>query len=337
MPKQIIPPWTIESGRIITAESYFIDRILPDCEVIALPQKTIPGGTLTWEVREIVAEPPKKAGAFRAIHWPQKIAIPKDRVLIDLRDHSPMNWAHFLNNHLPLFFAVVQAAEQDPNRILALLPGNVPRHISEAARLFGLEFMATDGTVEGLGISFDVSPWTALRTVRANWARLPIPASVIDKLINTPAKAPLPKKVFLSRRNTRVLSNSEEIEGLLKKRGYETVYPEFLSPGDQLRLFLSAKEMVAIHGAGLAPLLYLTQNYGLSRLIEILPAGHMTNVYRAMAGQVGCKWVGVRGRLKPEYVRPAYRVGTSFTEFSLDAFEVDPKSLEYAFEMISEI
>ena len=64
-----------------------------------------------------------------------------------------------------------------------------------------------------------------------------------------------------------------------------------------------------------------------------MPCGHMTDVYRVMAGQLGCGWIGVRGRIKPEYVRPAYELGAVFKEFSLDSFEVDLAALGLAFDL----
>ena len=62
----------------------------------------------------------------------------------------------------------------------------------------------------------------------------------------------------------------------------------------------------------------------------------MTDVYRGMSQQVGCAWIGVRGRIKPEYIRPAYVLDTPFTRYSLDNFEVDPASLDLALDMIAD-
>ncbi len=333
VPEQAIAPWIMPAGRIVTAQSYFIDRILPDCEIIALPEAVIPGGTLSWNVGPLVAEPEKRPGGLRGLRRLQTQTAPEDRWVVDLRAHSPANWAHFLNGHLPLLFALADAAQLDLETALALLPGDVPGYILGLAALFGIETLATDDVVEGHGLTFDVSPWTATRPVRADWVRLPAPTAAIEALEAAGSEAAFPDKVFLARRKTRVVSNMDEIGPLLARHGFETVYPEDLAPADQISLFCQATEMIAVHGAGLAPLLFCTPERGLRRLVEILPVGHMTNVYRAMAAQVGCDWVGVRGRLKPEYVRPAYKIGTAFTEYSLDAFEVDPVSLERALEM----
>lgn len=338
MPDCSLLPHEVAPGRLITAESFFIDRIRSDCEVIALPPKSVAGGHLSWECGPVTAPALPR-------HWLRGlmrsgsragggITAPDDRWLVDLRLHSPANWAHFLNNHLPLLFALADQAGLPLAEALVLLPGDTPGHITQAAALFGLETLCTDDQVTGWGLRFDLAPWVAQRAVRHKWVRLPRFRAVLDRIAATPADGALPKRVFLSRKDSRILSNSPEIETILARRGYETLYPETLTPGDQIRLFLQAEDMVAIHGAGLAPLLYCTPDRGLKRLVEILPCGHMTDVYRVMAGQVGCAWIGVRGRLKPEYVAPAYALDRPFREYSLDAFEADPASIEQAFGLL---
>ena len=132
------------------------------------------------------------------------------------------------------------------------------------------------------------------------------------------------------RKDTRRLSNQPEIEALLTGCGYVTVYPETLDAAGQFALFHNAEEIVAVHGAGIAPLLYRQPDSRLRRLVEILPCGHMTDVYRVMSAQTGSSWIGVRGRIKPKYVEPAYQTGSTFTRYSLESFEADPVALSYA-------
>lgn len=341
MPEQLIATQTIPAGTLVTAQSYLIDRILPDCEIIALPQKEMQSGALTWTFGPVEACPPKRSekkrlralignGAVRTVE-----AVSDDHWLIDLRPNSPANWAHFLNNHLPSLFALAEAAELDPGRALAILPSDVPGYIQKAAALFEIEVMLSDATVTGQGITYALDPWSALRTARAGWVQLAAPQARVQAILAEAPEKPLPKKVFLTRKDTRTLLNSAEIETFLAARGFETVLPETLSPADQFRLFLGAEEIVAIHGAGLAPLLYCTPERGPKKFIELLPCGHMTDVYRVMAAQVGCAWIGVRGRIKPDYINHVYKTaGGPYVTHSLDAFEVDPVSLERAFDMI---
>ena len=333
VPELVIPSRTISPGTLVTARSFLIDRVLPDCEIVALPEKAMKGGVLTWEVGPLVARPEKENRLKKLISAPQVDHAPEGRWLYDMRPNSPSNWAHFLNNHLPMFFAVADAAGLDPAEALLVLPKDIPGYIREAARLFGLETHLSDAVVEGHGVTTEVRPWGALRSGRKAWMDLPAPRAALAAILAEAPATPLPKKVFLTRSKTRTLQNFPEIEPVLAARGFETVLPESLSPADQIRLFLGAEEMVAIHGAGLAPLLFCTPEQGPKRLIEILPCGHMTNVYRAIAEHTGCRWIGVRGRLKPEYVAPAYQLDKTFVQYSLDSFEVDPVSLERAFEM----
>ena len=274
MPEQAIVSKTISSGTLVTAPSFLIDRFKPDCEIITLPEKVMARGTLRWETGAVVAKPPKKNGLRALINGNgTPVTISEDRWIIDLRDNSPANWAHFLNNHLPLLFASASAAGLDPNRALALLPTDIPQYILNVAALFGITTHLTDGVVEGHGVICGIEPWGALRTARADWVRLAAPQARLAAILAEPPETSLPKKVFLTRKDTRTLSNKSEVEEVLTGRGFESVLPETLSPADQFRLILGAEEIVAIHGAGLAPLLYCTPGAAPKLFIELLPCG----------------------------------------------------------------
>ncbi len=145
----------------------------------------------------------------------------------------------------------------------------------------------------------------------------------------------MPDKVYLARRDTRQVANEDELMALLTPRGFTRVFPEDLPAADQMRLLIGAKAIVAVHGAGMAPLLY-RGGCPPAPIVEILPCGHMTDVFRTVAEQMGCPWIGVRGRIKPQYVAPAYALTAPFTQFSLDAFEVDPVSVEIALDTLAQ-
>jgi hypothetical protein len=330
-----IPDLPLPPAWMVAARSYFADRFAPDCERIFLPARTVSGGRLrlaSGTLRTALPPAPRRLGAFRRRAAER---VPEGRRIVDLRNRLPSNWAHFLNNHLPLFFMLSDAIGLDWSEALLLVPEDTPPHIFEAAALFGLELWATDAPVEGPGVAFEMTPWIGQRAARADWVRLPRPLAALETaLVTAPAARALPRRVFLSRKDTRVPQNGAEVSVWLAAHGYETVYAEDLPPADQFRLFRQAERMVAVHGAGLAPLLYCGPGAGPAELVEILPCGHVTDVYRAMAHQTGVRWIGVRGRLKPEYVRPAYDFSKRFTAFSLDGFEVDVAALEHAFEAL---
>ena len=81
------------------------------------------------------------------------------------------------------------------------------------------------------------------------------------------------KKIFISRRGARGLTNHEEIETLLAARGYKAVYMEDYSISVQLGIASEANDIVAVHGASMG-MLVLRAN--INSLIEICPS----NVYQ---------------------------------------------------------
>jgi capsular polysaccharide biosynthesis protein len=143
----------------------------------------------------------------------------------------------------------------------------------------------------------------------------------------------LPTNVFLSRRGTRALTNEAAIEALLSARGFVKVYAEDLSLPEQFALFRQAEEIVGIHGAGLAPLQYRSPSSPALRFVELAPIGIMTRWFGIMCEQVGGKYAAVRGRIRPEYVPHLYR-DEPYLKDANDSFEVDPKSLEKALEIV---
>ena len=327
-----IAPYPAASAALITAPSFLIDRIEPDVEQIQLPARPAGGGVFRYGRGRLTGAgtPPRR----RVFGRRAPVTELSGTANFDFRRNEPTNWAHFLTNHLPVFFHLCDTFKIDPQDATIVMPADTPAYIRRAAAFFGLTLLYADGPVDGDGISFDLEPWTALRAERANWVRTPPARAALARGLLSEIEAELPRRVFLSRRKTRALKNEAEVQEFLAPLGFETVYPEDLRVGDQFRLFNTAERIVAIHGAGLAPLLYRRQNSALRALVEILPCGHMTDYYRVMADQVGVPWVGVRGRIKAAYVAPAYALKKRFRRYSLDNFEVDVASIERAVSLL---
>jgi capsular polysaccharide biosynthesis protein len=325
-----IAPYQAGPARLITATSYLIDRFVPDCEIVALPAKTVAGGVLRFSPGPFVPRPAPKGFKAR-LKQPRRTSRPLSGAVFDFRLRDPENWAHFINNHLPIFFRIADLMGLDWGQARLVVPADIPPYIRAAADLFGLTLIATDDDLDGDGIRFDATPWTGVRGERAAWVRSARVRAALDPVF---ARAgPLPRRVFLARRGTRYIQNQAEVEDFIAGFGFVTLYPEDLSAADQFALFHQAETLLAIHGAALAPLLYRPPDSRLCQVIEILPCGHMTDVYRVMAQQAGCAWIGVRGRIKPDYVLPAYDLQAPFRAFSLDGFDVDIPALDRAFRL----
>lgn len=332
MQEQIIAPYRIDPAWMITASSFLADRIIPDCERIHLPAREVHGGILSYGRGPLPPAPAPERRFATLRPWrrdPETLAAPHEDVF-DLRRNTPSNWAHFLNNHLPIFFTVCDRLAIAPSEALLVLPEQTPDYILGMTTLLGLKTLTTDAQIDGNGVLYDATPWTGIRPLRHTWVDTP---TVNDALARLDGVQDTPSRVFLSRRGTRAPTNEDEVMERLRAKGFSKIYPEDLSPAQQIQLFRQAETMVAVHGAGLAPLLYTRHGGRLRHLVEILHAGHMTDVYRVMAHQVDVQWIGVRGRLKPQYIKEAYDIGSTYTAHSLDNFEIDLSALETAFDM----
>lgn len=325
-----VDPFPLEPSWLITAKSYLIDRAVPDCEVVALPGRLAPGGNIPFGLVERTTPQPRPGGWRRLLRSTlgDRTTFLRRSLGMDCRVSSPENWSHFLNLHIPLAFELARRLDRSPEDMTLILPAKTPSFILQGAAHLGFLTHCTDGPVEGSIVDYRLSLNITIPD-RRKW----LEKSGVIKRIATLDDSTLPKRTFLARRKQRAISNQAEIEALLHPLGYVTVYPEDLSVEDQFRLFNTAEQIVAVHGAGLGPLLYRHPNSPLRHLVEILPCGHMTDFFRLMAQQVGVPWTGVRGRLKPEYVAPAYQMQNFFKQYSLDNFEVDPESLERALAM----
>ena len=79
------------------------------------------------------------------------------------------------------------------------------------------------------------------------------------------------RKIYLSRRNRRILKNESEIEEILLERGFELIEDKYYTVDEQISLFNSASVIVAIHGAGLANLVWCNPG---TKVIELFYSGY---------------------------------------------------------------
>ncbi len=102
------------------------------------------------------------------------------------------------------------------------------------------------------------------------------------------------KKVFLSRdisKYNRCLTNEVQIQEILAKLGFETVYAEHLTMDEQLELFQNTKYLVALHGAGLVQQLFMNQQE--AHIIEVMPQNNLMPLYYWQAYTLGAKYFDV--------------------------------------------
>jgi hypothetical protein len=95
------------------------------------------------------------------------------------------------------------------------------------------------------------------------------------------------RNIFVDRRprSGRRISNSAEIERILRKHDFETVYFEDLRYPEQVDLVSQVRNVVAIHGAGLTNLLFA--EIPSVRCLEILPGDYLNPHYYWMLQMIG--------------------------------------------------
>jgi glycosyltransferase involved in cell wall biosynthesis len=82
-------------------------------------------------------------------------------------------------------------------------------------------------------------------------------------------RGPRNRRLVVARKGpTRTIHNLEQVQSLLSKYDFETVYLEGMSMADQILLFQSAEFIIGPHGAGLANLLFCEPG---TKVIEFMP------------------------------------------------------------------
>ena len=104
--------------------------------------------------------------------------------------------------------------------------------------------------------------------------------------------------IYISRSlsRNRPLENEQELENLLRHRGFSIVHFEKIPFAEQMRLVAGAKRIVAPHGAGLANLVAATSG---TRIVEFLSRNWFNTCYAKLAAQLGCTYRFVESRTAP--------------------------------------
>jgi hypothetical protein len=252
--------------------------------------------------------------------------------LLDVRPLHVNNWSHALNQALPLALHVQDIARANGcrNATVVLPEGAIPNFVL-LLDVMGIAHIRTNSRVQGNFVICGPNPSGMSQYLGRQWLtpHLKILREFVSASLQT-----LPRKFFLDRRVGRHLLNGEEVRSFLRKNGYMTVYSEDLSPAEQLALFIGAEDIVAIHGAGLAPLMYRMPGDGPFRLVEVLSPGLMSGFFLSLTEGLPVDYRVVRGTPTREMAGDAYAIaaaGKSYKQkYDMAPFAVDLSALELA-------
>lgn len=314
-----------------------VNRYSPEVEQIYLPSASSVEGDLTIELDL------KNSTISHSQVLPRlsklKLSVSKesqhlssDQIGLDLRLNSPQNWAHAVTNHLPVALLVKRLLADVDRAIVVIFPADVSNKILEIFRLSGFICLATHAPVSGYICNFSLKPWVSIRGERCDIVGDGLQGTELVKKLA--ASGAHEDRIFLSRRKTRTITNEKEVIEHLANLGFKTLYIEDYSPVEQIAYIANAREIVAVHGASMGPMIFrnayaATQTY---KLIELFSPAHVTGAWRSIAWQQGAKWAGVRGRLWPELVKD----GADFVS-NMSNFEVSLDSLQSALSYLEVI
>ena len=124
------------------------------------------------------------------------------------------------------------------------------------------------------------------------WMRDPAPRDwLIERVRAGSTLSTTVDAVYISRKSarTRRIQNEQELENRLADLGIKTVVLEQLSVAEQLGTFLSAKTVIASHGAGLANIIVAPRG---TAVVELMPAdGIKPDYYLNLATSLGLKFL----------------------------------------------
>ena len=101
-----------------------------------------------------------------------------------------------------------------------------------------------------------------------------------------PDSRPLGRRVHVSRAGARIrrIANETQLEPVLARHGFETLHFEQMSLGEQIRAMVQSSAMVAIHGAGLANMLFMEPA---SSVLEIRQLQGVPDCFHSLANACG--------------------------------------------------
>ncbi|HJW25273.1 MAG TPA: glycosyltransferase family 61 protein [Rhodocyclaceae bacterium] len=326
-----VPGVMVPASELLCHPSRLANVYEPEAERVRQRAFLIPGENVVATIRQGIAPPYDRQVP---VGWRSRLAARLEalrrgpcfdlgeRLAYDARPVFNGNMAHLVQHHLANLGYLRERLGHGPGDVAVILEARPAALAVQVFSLLGYEVVATDLAVQAnlahiaVGQFFHLLPWVR---------HLDIPGWVAD----TPAR------VFISRRDSRRLTNEAEIEARLRERGFEKVYFEDMAIVEQWSVLRNALQVVAIHGAALGCLAFQAARSDgrRARLVELFGAGFVVNPYRKFMAVLGGKWVGCRGRITPEVVRDIDAPGRAKAH-AFDDFEVAGSVVDEALEFV---
>jgi hypothetical protein len=328
-----VPERVTSVSYVIGPRSFLTDCVEPQTEIRVLYPRRFPSLSSKLSIDGIseTGVYGGRADKLRA-RFSRVVDLPADQPHLDVRPLKIANWSHALNQAFPLALKANDLARENGwGDITVVLPDRVPAQFVRLLDAFGFRHISTNLPVRGRFIR--CGPHTG-QTIQYHSRRWLAPHMERLRRFTGSVRSDLPRRFFLDRRAGRHLLNADEVRVHLAARGFVPVYAEDFSVEEQIELFLGAEDVVALHGAGLAPVMYRTEEDGPLRLIEILSPGLMLNFFQPLMRDLPVDYRFVMGTPTEEMAVQAYRIDSPKLSFKrkhdMSPFALDLAALQLA-------
>lgn len=257
--------------------------------VVSVPQgvSRATGVTLTRSGHVVDLGPGLSAAPSTYRDFYQPLSRPRriDDVVVTLTTYWDSNYFHWLFDVLPRLH-LVERTNLKPRWIYAPL-----RHAFQRDTLRALGY-GPDMIIDAASVPHVTAPTLILPSLPGTPGVMPEWACrfLRERLVSqTPPAPAAPQRIYISRagaRNRRIVNEPRLLE-LLQRYGFATVRLESMRFEDQVRVFSSARCIVAPHGAGLANLLFCERG---ASVLEILPATDVNVCYWLLSQQASLSY-----------------------------------------------
>jgi len=216
--------------------------------------------------------------------------VPREKILISLRDPGELNYWHFHNDILGKL-RLLEELDIDAGIPMLVSSGLYAKpyfqYYLEASPLKNRKWIVQSGN-EFIGADKAIF-CQSLPHSKTNFDY------ALRLLSRPPGDASSRRKIFLTRsaRTSRYVGNSSEIEEISKEFGFDIVDTEQMSPADQIALFSEARYIIGIHGAGLTNIIY--RNSAPLDLLEVFPPHNCPPHYYWLALVYGYGYGAIQG------------------------------------------
>lgn len=329
---------------MIGPQSYFSDSAVPLVDVIAVPARhmkaeslLLTGHTAPRLTRNYLR---RREKALQPLSANKPESGGTDAYYVDLRPFGLSNWSHSLNKAIPLAVMVrdhLASIHQPTPRFI--LNAHMSQKIMALFDSFGLDYINTDKIVQAPLIEVEMSNKSLIDMKSRAFI-----ASIEDDINRLIASVPHIdyEKVFINRKPpSRSLLNNDAIKGTLEQLGYREIFLEDHNVAEQIAILANASDIFAIHGAGLAPLMFRNAGHGPFRFIEVSTPGHIVPFFRDMVGSLACTYRMIRGVPDPAMSSDAFvNLDPPSLQFKKNhastPFRLDPASLHFALDSLND-